>query len=149
MNFAAIVLRWLHVVPAVVAGGASIHAALALLPTLGEMPEDTRKAVRAKLADRWRPVLMASIALLFLSGLTNFVMFQGPAHAGQPLYHALFGVKVLAALGVFFIASALSGRSAALQPLRDNAAFWTKLNACLILLVLLISGVLRNVPPGR
>jgi len=133
---------------AVMGGGAAFFAALALLPTLREMPEPTRSAIRSAVADRWRPVLSASIGLLLLSGIANFVLFQGPAHAGQALYLALFGVKVLAALGVFFLASALMGRSEALQPVRDNGALWTKVNAGLVLLVLLISGVLRTLPPN-
>jgi hypothetical protein len=148
MNGVALVLRWLHIVPAVMGGGAAFFAALALLPTLREMPEPTRSAIRSAVADRWRPVLSASIGLLLLSGIANFVLFQGPAHAGQALYLALFGVKVLAALGVFFLASALMGRSEALQPVRDNGALWTKVNAGLVLLVLLISGVLRTLPPN-
>src|SRR5262249_46007580 len=110
--------------------------------------EATRSAIRKGVADRWRPVLSASIGLLLLSGLANFVLFQRPAHAGQTLYLTLFGLKVLAALGVFFLASALMGRSEALQPLRDNGAFWTKVNAGLVLLVVLISGLLRALPPN-
>ena len=38
--------------------------------------------------------------------------------------HPLFGVKFLAALGVFFIASALTGRTAALAGMRRNANSW-------------------------
>ena len=149
MNGAAVILRWLHVVPAVVGGGAAFYLALALVPTLREMPEEARASLRSALADRFRPILTGSIALLFLSGVANFAMFQGPAHAGQPLYHALFGLKVLAAFAVFFLASALAGRSAALQSFRTNASLWSKVNAGLVLLVVLISGVLRSLPPAR
>jgi hypothetical protein len=144
-----IVLRWLHVVPAVVAGGASVFLAVAVLPALSGMPNDVRKAVREAITARWRVVVMACITLLLASGLTNFFVYQASDHRGQPLYQALFGVKFLAAMGVFFIASALTGKSAALQPMRDNVRFWAGLNASLVLLILLLSGVLRNIPPAH
>jgi uncharacterized membrane protein len=149
MDARAIALRWLHVVPAVVAGGASIFLAVAVLPALREMPDDVRKTVRDAITARWRVVVMACITLLLASGLTNFFVYQAPAHRGQALYQALFGVKFLAAMWVFFVASALTGRSAALQPMRDNVRFWAGLNASLVLLILLVSGVLRNIPAAR
>ena len=148
MSALQVVLRWLHVVPAVVAGGGAFFAAIAVLPTLGEMPEETRKATREKIAARWRPVVHACIALLLGSGLVNFFMFQSAAHHGQALYQALFGIKFLLAMVVFFVASALTGRTPALQPIRDNARTWAKLNALLILLIILIAGVLRSIPPA-
>ena len=61
MNAVAIVLRWLHIVPAVVAGGATFYAALALLPTLGELPEADRVRMRDALTRRWRGVFMALV----------------------------------------------------------------------------------------
>ena len=149
MDVLAVVLRWLHIVPAVVAGGGSIFMAVALLPALRELPDDARRAAREKITARWRGIVMACITLLLLSGLTNFFLYQAPAHKGQLLYQALFGAKFLAAMAVFFIASALIGRSAALQPIRDNVRFWAGLNASLVLVILLLSGILRNIGAGH
>ena len=149
MDALAIALRWLHIVPAVVAGGGSIFLALAVLPALREMPDDVRKTVRGAITARWRVVVMACITLLLASGAANFLVYQAPAHRGQLLYHSLFSLKFLAAMVVFFIGSALTGRSAALQPMRDNVRFWAGLNASLVLLILLVSGILRNIPAAR
>ena len=149
MDALAIALRWLHIVPAVVAGGGSIFLALAVLPALREMPDDVRKTVRGAITARWRVVVMACITLLLASGAANFLVYQAPAHRGQLLYQSLFSLKFLAAMVVFFIGSALTGRSAALQPMRDNVRFWAGLNASLVLLILLVSGILRNIPAAR
>jgi uncharacterized membrane protein len=146
MNFVAILLRWLHIIPAVAAGGATLYAVVALLPSLGEMPEPERARLRDALARRWRGVFMASTALLLASGLLNFILFQAPVHKGQPLYHALFGVKFLAAMIVFFLGAALTGRSAGLAGIRAKAPFWTTVSALLVLAILLVSGVLRGIP---
>ena len=148
MNFVGVLLRWLHIVPAVAAGGATLFALVALMPVLGEMPEPARRELRAAVAARWRIPFIACTTLLLLSGLANFILFQAPVHRGQPLYHALFGIKFLAALIVFFLGAALTGRSGALERLRVNARFWTAVSAGLVVLILLVSGVLRNIPQG-
>ena len=149
MDAVQIALRWLHIVPAVVAGGGSVFLAVALLPALREMPADVRTSAREAITARWRVVVMACITLLLVSGAANFLVYQWPAHRGQPLYEALFALKFLAAMVVFFIGSALTGRSAALQPMRDNVRFWAGLNATLVLLIVIVSGALRFVPGGR
>lgn len=146
MSWVQLLLRWLHILPAVIAGGATIYAAVALVPTFGALSDDARAILRERVASRWRPVVAICIALLLGSGLANFLLFQSKLHHGQPLYQGLFGVKFLAALGVFFISSALAGRSAALQPMRDRMAFWVRVNAALVVLIVLISGILKNTP---
>jgi uncharacterized membrane protein len=147
VNLLAIVLRWLHILPAMAAGGATLYAAIALLPSMQELPEAERARLREAVVKRWRAVVHTSITLLLASGFLNFYLFQMPAHRGQPLYHGLFGLKFLAAMTVFFLASALIGRTAALAPIRANARFWTSVSAALVVLIVLISGVLRNIPP--
>jgi len=146
MSTVAILLRWMHIVPAVVAGGAVIFSWLALLPALAELQAPDRLRVKEAIDRRWRIVVMVCVTLLLLSGIANFVLYQAPAHTGQPLYHALFGIKFLAALGVFFLASALSGRSPGLAPMRANARFWVGVSATLVVLIVAISGVLRSLP---
>jgi len=146
MSSLAVVLRWLHIVPAVAAGGAMIFAQVALLPALASLSDAERLRVKETIDRRWRVVVMACVALLLVSGIANFVLYQAPVHKGQSLYHALFGAKFVAAMIVFFLASALSGKSAALASIRANSRFWVGAAATLVLVVLLISGVLRSIP---
>jgi len=146
MNTVAILLRWLHIVPAVVAGGATVYAAVAILPTLREFSDGDRARLRESLTRRWRMIFMACTTLLLGSGLLNFLLYQAPVHKGQALYQALFGVKFLAAMVVFFLGAALTGRSAGLARIRANAGFWTSVSAALVVLILLTSGVLRGIP---
>jgi putative copper export protein len=146
MDMVSILLRWLHIVPAVAGGGATVFAAIALVPTLGELPAAERSQIRDTVMRRWRPVFTACVALLLASGLLNFMLFQAPVHKGQPLYHGLFGLKFILAMAVFFLGSALTGRSATFQKLRDRTSYWTAVNALLIVTIVLISGVLRGIP---
>ena len=146
MSTLAIVLRFLHIAPAVVAGGATIFARIALLPALAALPEAERVRVKDAIDGRWRVVVMGCITLLLVSGIANFVIYQAPVHKGQPLYHALFGVKFLAAMIVFFLASALSGRSASLARIRAHSRIWVGVAATLVIAIVLISAVLRSIP---
>jgi hypothetical protein len=144
-----LILRWLHIVPAVVAGGATVYAFIALIPALGELPAAEAARLREGVVRRWRVVFMICVTLLLGSGLLNFLLYQGPAHRGQALYRGIFGLKFLAALTVFFLGSALTGRSAALAPIRANARFWTGVSATLIVLIVLLSGILRGIPAAH
>jgi uncharacterized membrane protein len=146
MSSLPIVLRFLHIAPAVVAGGATIFARVALLPALASLPDADRLRLKEAIDRRWRVVVMVCITLLFLSGTANFLLYQAPAHKGQSLYHALFGIKFVAAMIVFFLASALSGRSAGLAWIRANARFYVGIAAALVLAIVLISNVLKNIP---
>ena len=146
MSTVAILLRFLHIVPAIVLGGAVIFSSVGLLPALEELQAPDRLRLSEAIDRRWRIVVMVCVTLLLLSGIANFVLYQAPAHKGQPLYHALFGVKFLAALAVFFLASALTGRSGALASVRSNARFWAGVTATLVVLIVAISAVLRNLP---
>ena len=142
----ALVLRFLHIAPAVIAGGATIFARIALLPGLGILKEAERLAVKEAIDRRWRVIVMMCITLLLVSGIANFVLYQAPVHKGQSLYHALFGVKFVAALIVFFLASALSGRSSALASIRANSRLWAGVAAMLVIAIVLISAMLRSIP---
>ena len=146
MDTMALVLRWMHIVPAVVAGGATAFAWIALLPAVATLSEAERLRLKETIDRRWRVVIMVCITLLLVSGIANFILYQAPVHKGQPLYHALFGVKFTAAMVVFFLASALYGRTAAFASIRAKSRFYAGVAAALVLLILLISGVLRSIP---
>jgi uncharacterized membrane protein len=146
MNGLAIVLRVLHILPAVVAGGATIFAKFALIPALQTLPEAERLRFKEVIDRRWRVVVMACIGLLLASGVANFFLYQADAHRGQVLYQALFGVKFLLAMAVFFLASVLSGRAEAFAAMRARAGFWAGVTATLVALIVLISGILRSIP---
>ena len=90
---------------------------------------------------------MAAIGLLLLSGMYNFVVSSIPRAKEADVtavYHAIFGVKVLAAIGVFFLTSVLLGRAPAFDRMRATPGKWLALNALLAVAVVLLSGVLKN-----
>jgi hypothetical protein len=141
-----LISRWMHILAAITAVGGTIFMRMALLPSVGSLADDARKQLHEAVRSRWAKFVMGSIALLLISGLYNIFVIESqkripPADSG--LYHALFGIKFLLAFGIFFIASALVGRSPAFAKIRANARFWLTLNMTLAILVVCLSGVLR------
>jgi len=138
----ALLFRWMHILAAIAAVGGTIFIRLALMPSLSVLADDSRKALHEAIRSRWSKMVVAGIAFLLVSGLYNFVVtwqtYNLPGY-----YAALFGVKVVLALTIFFIASALVGRSPALEAIRRNARFWVTLNMTLAIVLVCISGVLR------
>lgn len=144
INWLDVVLRWMHVLSAITAAGGTFFARFALLPSLEEtLAPEQRQTLHAAIRRRWSKLVAASIAFLLVSGLVNFInavrLYDLPK-----LYHPLFGVKFLLAMVVFFIASVLSGRSALAERFRREARKWLSINAVLVVLIVLISGVLKT-----
>lgn len=139
-----LILRWLHILGAVVLVGGTIFQWVALAPGAVGPASDVATAIRA----RWSKLVMVSSGLLLISGLVNFVFivqrFDIPKD-GFPgsTYHPVFGVKFLLAFGVFFLSSVLSGRSGLAERMRQQERMWLTVNMVLAVLVVLLAGVLK------
>jgi hypothetical protein len=66
----------------------------------------------------------------------------------QTSYHALFGVKFLLALAVFYFSSALVGRGAGTQWIRNARGRWLSVTLALALGIVLLSGWMRQLHTG-
>lgn len=149
-------LRFLHLFAAFTAVGGLIFIRFALLPALGETDSGVREDVHAKVRPRWAKLVGISIGFLLLSGLANYILFVRTFKTldtawtdvyAMP-YHMLFGIKFALALVMFFFASALAGKAAGLQKIRDNARFWINVNLFLAIVLVLVSGVMRQTHVG-
>lgn len=147
LDYVGILFRWLHILAAITAVGGTIFMRVALLPSVGVLVDDQRKSLHEAVRSRWVKFVMGAILFLLVSGIYNFIMkLDQLPQESKGLYHGLFGTKVLIASIIFFVASALAGRSAAFDGIRKNARFWLTLNMVLGITVVCISGVLRAVP---
>ena len=157
MNWLGFVLRWFHLVAAITAVGGSIFMRFALVPSVSVLSDEQRKLLHEQVRSRWAKLVMASIGFLLITGLINIYLFlrdsKTPAwedwhKSYSGLYNAVFGVKFLLAMAIFFIASALAGRGEATQKFRQNAKWWMTVNVILALTVVALSGVLRLTHTG-
>ncbi len=143
MEYVDILSRWIHVGTAIVLLGGSVFTRFVLMPVAATLPDDAHTQLREGIAARWRKFVGIGIGLLLLSGLYNYVVVSVPKHRGDGLYHGLMGAKMLLSLGVFFLASALTGRAAAFESLRNNSRRWLGVLIVMTALVVAIAGFLK------
>lgn len=146
MNALDIVMRWVHLMSAVTAAGGTFFALFVLIPAMRMLSDDERARLHEVLRPRFARLVMISIAALLLSGLYNYIVVKMPQHGGQGLYHGLMGAKILLAMAVFFVASALLGRAKAFEAMRQRRAKWLAVNAVMVTLVIAIGAVLGKMP---
>ena len=157
MDPTLLLLRWAHILAAIVAMGGLVFARFALLPAVEELDEETRLRVHDRIRRSWLPWVIGAITVLLASGLANFLLFNARVKAEgwaegmwmrQTSYHALFGVKFLMAMVAFYFASALVGRGAGSQWVRDDRAKWLAVTLGLTTGVVLLSGWMRQLHTG-
>jgi len=127
--------RFLHIATAIVLIGGTTALRFAVLPALSGQPPELTQAIRG----RWRMFVHIGIAIFIATGFYNYgyVMVSG-SHKGDGLYHALVGIKMMLAFGVFFLASVLVGRSEGTQKFRDEHTKWMTI---LLLIAFVIIGI--------
>lgn len=144
--FLNVISRWIHVGTAIVLVGGTVFMRFLLMPAAAELPEGEHEALRARILGRWKRFVHAGILLFLLSGFYNYIVVTLPAHRGDRLYHPLIGVKILLAFAIFFLASALVGRSRAFDGLRKNSKTWLGVIVLLATIIVGISGYLKVRP---
>jgi uncharacterized membrane protein len=157
MDPTLLLLRWAHILAAIVAMGGLVFARFGLLPALSEVDATTRDRIHEAIRRRWLPWVIGAITVLLASGLANFLLFNGRVKAEgwsdgfwmrQTSYHALFGAKFLLAIVAFYFASALVGRGQGTQWVRNDRAKWLSVTLGVSLAVVLLSGWMRQLHTG-
>lgn len=139
--------RIIHVGTAITLVGGSVFTLLVLMPSAKELDDEAHDQLAAAIGSRWKRFVHLGVLLFLASGLYNYVRAI-ELHRGDGLYHAMVGAKMVLALGVFFLAAALVGKSAKLQPIRDHRGKWLKVLVLLAAVIVGISGFVkvRGVP---
>lgn len=143
MDPIVIVSRILHVLAAILLLGGGMFKLFVVIPAAAELADEDRGALRERFLKRWRYLVAAGIALLIFTGFYNFFVVSIPLHKGDKAYHMLMGIKILLAFVVFFLASALAGRSAKLEFIRNNAKRWLTVTVLLSTAIVAIGGYLK------
>lgn len=137
-----VVSRVVHVGTAITLVGGAAFMLLVLQPAANSLDDATHATLRQRVTSRWKRFVHIGIALFLISGFYNYWRAM-ESHRGDGLYHALIGTKMLVALVVFFLASALVGRSEKLQRFRDRRVRWLSVMVLLATGIVAVSGFLR------
>jgi len=137
-----VISRVIHVATAITLIGGSTFIFFVLMPAWSGLAENTRQQLMTAVQGRWKRFVHGGIALFLLSGFYNYFRAM-PSHEGDGLYHALVGTKILIALVVFFLASALVGRGKATERFRRGRHFWLGTMLVLAAIIVAISGYVK------
>jgi len=140
MDWIAIISRWTHVGTAIVLVGGTCFLRFVLAPAAAQLSESEHEKLKGLVMATWKRFVHIGIALFLVSGLYNFIVVQLPAHKGDKFYRHLMEVKVLISLVIFFLASALVGRSKSFESMRRNSKLWQSVLIVLAAIVVGISG---------
>jgi uncharacterized membrane protein len=144
-----LILRYMHILGAIALMGGTIFMRFALRPVVVGLPAESRAAILEQVRSRWAKFVMASAALLLISGLANLGLAARydyePVLGMAKGYHMIVGVKFLLALPIFLFASFLTGRSETAKRFQANAETWMNVNLALALVMVLIGGGLKFV----
>lgn len=140
--------RWIHIVFAAILLGGTIFARFALMKACKSLPEEQRKEFHAQVRSGWSRLVMLSIGILLVTGLTNFLLvrasFKVEMEALPKWYNMWFGIKFILGMVIFLIASLLTGKSRAAERFRQKGGFWIHLNILLAIIVIGIGGLLHS-----
>ena len=146
VNWLMLVSRWIHLAAAFTAVGGVVYARIALRPSATEVLDDDAQAkLREAIRKRWSRVVHVCIGLLLLTGGVNFVVLALRSNMEPMPYHAIFGIKFLAAMAIFFLATALAGKAPGFAKMREKSGQWMVAILLLGGLIVLLSGVLNQV----
>ncbi|MBL8890619.1 MAG: hypothetical protein JNL67_11635 [Planctomycetaceae bacterium] len=137
--------RVVHLLTAITLVGGSIYMSFVAAPSLRELGSEVATGVQESLVRRWKWFVHGGIAFLLITGFYNYMRAMG-AHndAGDKIYHAFLGVKMLLAFALMLIASGLVGRSKAFQFMRNARGFWQMILILLAVVIVGLSGFIKT-----
>lgn len=138
-----LIIRWAHILPAIILVGGSLYMVFALHPAMQATDFSEKEQLKAAIRARWAKVVMICAGVVLLSGIASLVLQATTYDFPQKYYHPVAGMKFLLALVILYIASLLTGRSKNAEKFREKEAFWLKLNAALAVILVLMAGTLR------
>lgn len=141
--FLALLSRVAHTSCAATMLGGLIYLRFVLAPAAAEADDPTSVAFAGR-RRTWAGCVAVCTALLLASGIYNLLLFT-KTYPGLPkLYHPLFGVKFLLALGVMAIAALLAGKTNLAQKVQGSMKRWSGIAIKLALAIFVISAMLRS-----
>lgn len=134
-------LRWLHILPAIVLGGGLFFWRIVLVPAVGSsIDQEWFPQMRAI----WARTVGICTALLLVSGLVNAIRNINGYEFKASGYHAWVAVKLLLGIAVFALAALICGRSHVGRRMQQRLSYWLTVTIVITLIVVLVGGVMRS-----
>ena len=95
-----VLMRWLHLTSMATLVGGMLFGRFVMISSEDILAPDARDTFGARAARAYRPLVLAAVMGLIVSGTYN--LLTNPGHT--PTYHILLGVKLLLVMHVFAVA---------------------------------------------
>lgn len=140
-----VVVRYVHVLSAVILVGGMIFVSVAVKPALKVLGDDQRRDFQDIMHKRFVRVAFGCFAALFITGAYNWMKLASEYKAMGSKGNAVIGIKVLLAVIAFLI---VWTRSIGLLKLSGKVC--RLINLHLAAIIILLAGLLRywRIPPG-
>jgi putative copper export protein len=130
-----VLMRWIHFTSMATLVGGILFGRLVMTTSLGTLAPDAREKFGERAAGAYRPLVLAAMAGLVISGTYN--LMTNPGHT--PKYHMLLGIKLMLVLHVFAVALLITKPQ---NPKRARMMTGTLISG---LIILAISAYLRRI----
>ena len=141
-----LVLRWIHILSAIILVGGTFFMRFSLSPTLQAQDEGTRNSLLGLWRPPWARWVMLTSGLLLVSGLVNAVRIIKAYQFPDAPYHALVALKLVLAFVIFWIIAVLARRSATAEKFRTQLTKWLTINVVLATITVLVAGYMKVTP---
>jgi putative copper export protein len=95
-----VLMRWLHLTSMATLIGGMLYGRFVMVSSEETLAPDARESFGARAAGAYRPLVLAAVMGLIVSGTYN--LLTNPGHTVK--YHVLLGIKLLLVLHVFAVA---------------------------------------------
>lgn len=140
--FLALLSRVAHTTCAATLLGGLIYMRFVLAPA--EPDGDAEAALFAGRRKAWAACVGVCTGLLLISGTINLLLVMWNYKNLPKLYHPLFGVKFLLAIGLMAIMAFIAGKTGLAEKMRSSLRKWLNLALALGLAIFLLGGMLRS-----
>jgi len=130
-----VVMRWLHLSSMATLIGGMLYGRFVMTPAVGSLAPEAGEALSQKTAAAYRPLILAAVCGLLISGVYNILTNAG--HTAK--YHILLGIKLMLVLHVFAVAFLITAPK---NPRRARMMTGTVISG---LIILAISAYLRRI----
>lgn len=145
MDYVDLLLRWIHILSAIVLVGGAFFWKLVWQPAAAELDEKVRDQTFEAMRKRWSMIVHIGITLLLITGLINAVRIIQQYSFTEAPYHILVAVKLVLALLLAYLAMRLAGRSEGAKRFRASGT-WSTINVVLAVIVVCFAGYMKSVP---
>jgi uncharacterized membrane protein len=95
-----VIVRWMHIASMAALIGGILYGRLVMIPAMAALAPDARETLAERAAAAYRPIVLAAMSGLIISGFINILVT--PGH--RQIYHILLGIKLLLVMHVFAVA---------------------------------------------